>query len=56
MGSLTRAEFRISLAKFFLMACVSKRSCPFLAMKVQRLTEPFPFPILTSCGFFVIGD
>ena len=55
MGSLTRAAFKAACANRAFELLVSKRSWPFFATKTQRLTEPLPLPIRTSCGFFVIG-
>lgn len=55
IGNFTRAPFKAVRARPAVELLVSKRTWPFLAIKTQRLTEPFPFPIRTSWGFFVIG-
>ncbi len=53
--NLTLAKSTASLATVCLQPFISKSIWPARTGLTQYLTDPFPFPILTSSGFFVIG-
>ena len=55
MGSLAPPVLKAVAAVLSFTPPISKIMVPPLIREAQCETLPFPFPILTSLGFFVIG-
>lgn len=54
-ANLLLASVTAEAAKFSLHPFISKRIWPARTAATQYFTDPFPLPIRTSSGFFVMG-